>query len=203
MPLDSQNGSVADRLRNFFRITGRIPSPVDETVVPTANLVDLDGPPWRTTDENFQTSALNAQPVAAQFGYAGVYMPRNTLGVAVIKQIQLINATAAVQIFDIFFVRAVPNESNIVVNVEHFGDSAGGLNPRVPVKAAFFTIAAQIGEQLMHISLPANTSLIVPVMYAIRGVKTDPNPHGIYISSETVNVEVRGSIFGTYHPSAL
>jgi len=212
VPLDTQNGSVADRLRNFFKLTGRVPAPLDDVVVPVANLVDLDGPPWRTADENWSTSALTQPALAANVSYAGVWMPRGMKGVAVVKQVVLENEDAAAQTFFIAFVRITPTDQNQVLNVEHFGDSAAGLNPRVPLRGGIFTNGALIGEPLVRATLQAGASLVVPVSYALRGVNVKLNviwdwqapagadTHFAFYRGTRAKIEIRQTRADTYRP---
>jgi hypothetical protein len=54
MPLTIQLGEVADRLRRFFDVRGRMPTVLDETIVPVINLTDLSGAPYRRNPLAFQ-----------------------------------------------------------------------------------------------------------------------------------------------------
>src|SRR5687768_1210512 len=86
MPQPIQAGTVADRLRNFLNLTGRIPVQMDENVVPVANVQSLGEPPWRTEDVDCFAYA-SSPAVAARFGMVAFRMPAGATGALVIRRV--------------------------------------------------------------------------------------------------------------------
>jgi hypothetical protein len=71
-----QNISSADvvaQLRRRFGIRGSSDLSLEESIIPTANLGDLDLPPWHAKRGGLGT--ISQAAVAAQFSYVGMFMP--------------------------------------------------------------------------------------------------------------------------------
>lgn len=92
MPLDSSKGAIADSLRSFFRLTGRIPTRVDELVVPTARVAELDRMPWRSAPVRgaFYNESAN---VAAEFSAVGIGLPPTAPGQFVVRKVRVVQGT--------------------------------------------------------------------------------------------------------------
>lgn len=94
MPQPIQRGSLAERLRQLLRLSGRIPLQLDENVVPIVLTDQVNLPPWRlspTIFANFNTSAA----VAAENSFLGWGVRAGDFGVMVVKRIAVDNLGAA------------------------------------------------------------------------------------------------------------
>lgn len=99
MPLDIQVGDVAERLRRFFDLRGRIPGRLDEVVVPVINLGDLSKPPYsRDPLSGWHLGAQGA--VAAEISMVGL-LPQGA-DKLVIKQLWLVNDTAGAITYELY-----------------------------------------------------------------------------------------------------
>lgn len=97
MPLDSAKGQVADSLRSFFRLTGRIPTRVDELVVPTARVAELDRPPWRSAPLRGSVVA-EAAAVAAEQSAVAISLPAAAPGQFVLRHVRVMQDTGGVEL---------------------------------------------------------------------------------------------------------
>jgi hypothetical protein len=70
MPLTIQLGEVGDRLRRALSLKGRIPTALDETVVPVVQLVDASQPPY-AKDPAHGSSRHTRAALAANFSHIG------------------------------------------------------------------------------------------------------------------------------------
>lgn len=212
MPLVSQQGEVADRLRRFFRITGRIPSGVDETVVPVANLQSLDSPPWRLAPRNFGAFVETAAAVALN-SYAGIHMLFGTPGACVIRDIWIRNSAAAFENFSIFLVADAETVATYalgaqVPNTEDINPGpAGAVQALLPPARATFTVAPlpfgiEIWRGLVSLGSLLHVQLRREVVLRGTGFGAGQVSQGLFVACRTVNVTVGASFAGTYYPDA-
>jgi len=209
MPLPIQQGSVADRLRNFLKITGRAATSVDEVLVPIISVQDLDQMPYRTQQRRFQLYGITAALAAAN-SFLGIYLPPNVRGVAVVDRITV--TTAAAITLDIgWFMNpqtalgaTFGNQS--VYDVEDNASTGTIANPP-SLPPQFFTgqVAATVAQLLNSVKVAANVTQIIPCNYAIRGIlAADPaQTRAIAIRNTVVNAGFAVSIEGDWHPDAL
>jgi len=94
MPLETQFGEVADRLRSFFKITGRIPSQLDEVLVPVAQVVDIGAPPYAIDPVLFQVRNTSAA-VAAKNSALAIALPESASGTMVVDRVHVEGGAAA------------------------------------------------------------------------------------------------------------
>jgi hypothetical protein len=86
MPLDIGHAEIANRLRRLLRIRGRIPTRLDENVIPTVAIGSSDRPPWRQSPVIF-ADMNTAGAVAAENSAIAATLPASDLGVMVIWRI--------------------------------------------------------------------------------------------------------------------
>lgn len=97
MPLDSAKGSVADAMRSFFRLTGRIPTRVDELIVPTAQIVQLNRQPWRANPIRGSVFVESAA-VAAEQSAVAVTLPTASPGQFIVRHVRVMQDTTGVEL---------------------------------------------------------------------------------------------------------
>lgn len=211
MPLTSQQGDVADRLRNFFRITGRIPSSVDEVVVPTANIQDLDQPPFRSKVVNFGGNAGRAA-TPLNSTHAGIILRRP--GVAVVKRVWIRNQTAGVQSYTLALrsnaeIEVLSSSPGSCVNLESPWDPVNFGALRVPVERfTYDTVGADPGVvTITAFTVPATTTLLVPLDGIVLRANVGKNllgqptsiSSGLFVTGAVVNQGVEMNAEGTYY----
>jgi hypothetical protein len=210
MPLVTQQGSVADRLRNFFRVTGRIPAGLDETVVPVANIQYLGEPPWRTQDADFAVHG-NVAAVAAVNSHIGVVMPGRTNGVAVVQEVSVRNNTAATAEYSLLFVAGAEAFADFAVitpslNTERPDpfNSGSAFGTTVPNLAGFTTLPLA-GFELARLAALPGSNAIFTCRVSLRG-RYGTNlaaSQGLFVANRTVNVAITAGFRGTFFPAAL
>lgn len=208
MATDVGTGTVADRLRNFLRLTGRIPLKMDEMVVPVVNAQQLDQPPWRTADQNWGCELTSATPAAGFFACAGVELPARAAGVCRVTGILLGNAAAAARSYDI---RVGPRGNS---NYTKQGNVFNTEN-MTPVPAVIPTLAPEFfdfnenplatGNIIGRIRLAIDQTIYIPVDVCLRGNFGQSLTIGqsLWVALRTPAEGVAVSFFGTFYPQAL
>lgn len=97
MPLDAAKGSIADSMRSYFRLTGRIPTRVDELIVPTATVQRLDLPPWRAAPIRGSVFTESAA-VAAEQSAVAVSLPVASPGQFIVRRVRTMQDTAGAEL---------------------------------------------------------------------------------------------------------
>lgn len=202
MPLDIQSGELADRLRRFFRLTGRIPTVLDETLVPTVNVQDLDQPPWRSRS-NDACAAVAISAVAAEVNACAIAMAPAASGRFVLDSILVKNTTAAIRDLSIAYLTTafVTGIQNVVQvpNVEvpgPFQPVAPGVLPRLGLTTCTYHQATVNGEIIGRISVPIGET------FRWENRLTLMPGWQIAVWHETVNQDLRVTFHGTHYPDA-
>jgi len=201
MPLDIQTGEVADRLREFFRLAGRIPSTLDESVIPVAVLQNLDQPPFRGPAAVDFTGWVIKAATAAELSAVGLGFPIGAGGKAVVNQIVIRNDGAAAALFgitltSISYVLGFAGKV-FVVNTEDLPPAqvGAGAPKRLGIyTATWHTGGAQVGEQIGHCSVPPGDTKILPIRVTLS------EGWNLMVWQEVVNIGVRAVFHGTYYP---
>lgn len=209
MPLEIQRGELTDRLRRFFGITGRVPSQLDETVVPVANLQQLDQPPYRLSERGF---SLNDE-LAAAVGFpsmlvatiplpGGVVTP--TRGAMVVTQIHLANpnAGAAAVTLRISF-NQVGTVAGWTLRQQAFDldrvVNSVGTDVRLPPRLYARNDVAIVGFEMDRWTLTATTGDVMqtlnPPIVCGPGVEL--------IIAGANNAIIRGTFRGVYYPEVM
>jgi len=200
MPLEVQSGDVADRLRRFFRLVGRIPTALDETLVPTAVLQNLDQPPWRSGPTDFEAWVVKGA-TAAELSAVGLTHPPALGGRTVVERITVRNdgGAAALYSFTITSYSYVLGFAGRVQapDVERMPPpitGAGAIGQLGIYTASWHTGGAMVGTQIGHISVPAGDTRVAEMRVTLA-------PGWILmVWQEVVNLGVRASFGGTYYP---
>lgn len=211
MPLVTQQGEVADRLRSFFRLTGRIPSTLDETVVPIAQVQNLDAAPWRLTTVRWMTNR-GVAAVAADQGFAGVMLRRP--GAAVVEDVWVRNVTGAALTAGLWIQMNAEALVGAVVgsgapNIERMGAAAAAASiARTPVEAIRYSTIGLDPTALLLATfvIPANETYLVRPFVTLRTVQgtnllgATPVSTGLYVAAPAINVPIEANFAGTYYP---
>jgi|GEM_PF-6731893 len=213
MPLVTQQGEVADRLRRFFRIAGRIPSTVDETVVPTVNLQALDRPPWRLTARN---GAVYTETAAAAGlnSFAAVQMTFGSPGVLVVSDCWIRNNDLTLRSFSLFLVANAEAVAGFaagaqLADLENMNPgTAGATVARLPPRAASFsTTPLPFGTEIWrgNIAPEAHYHLRLRREVVLRGdgYGLGKVSQSLCVACRTVNLSAAMTVHGTYYPDAL
>lgn len=207
MAIDVGSGNVADRLRNFLRLTGRIPLKMDEMVVPVVVGQQLDQPPWRTADQNFAATVVTSPaPAAGFFAIAGVEMPNGASGVARVTQITIRSNIAAE--YSIFVgARQGTNYSaqGRVFNTEN----ATPVPALIPTLAPVFYQAdvnpLALNAEICRVVAGGQGTIVVPVDVCLRGNFGQSTTVGqaCFVAIRTAATAECVSFSGTFYPQAL
>jgi hypothetical protein len=212
MPQPIQAGTVADRLRNFLKLSGRIPVQMDENVVPVVTAQQLDQPPWRTEVANFHTETQTSAAVAARFSMLAIRAPSGMTGVGrCLKALVRTNVAAE---YKLMLWSNIENEGTIAnftvqdraVNTERLNLSPAGAFERVPLDVCTFDGSdTTIGFELARVSLPIASNWEFNYDVCIRGKYTDgrAQSQGLVLTCLTVNTSLTCSFWGTYFPQAI
>ena len=208
MPLDSSKGQIADSLRSFFRLTGRIPTRVDELVVPTARVAELDRAPWRSGPiaGSFYNESAN---VAAEFSAVGVGLPPTAPGQFVVRKVRVVQGTAgaalsysmimcgwAAAVATVTDFGAIQKIEQLSKNllITNVGDASGphqliGSDPSI-----------LLGSEVWRLRVEAaGTS---PPVDQWDGFIAIPNGGALLVWGRTVNITARVAITVEYFPDA-
>lgn len=99
MPIQLQTAEIADRLRRFFLLRGRVRGQLDETIVPVAQVVDVTGAPYsRDPLSGWHLGAMGA--IAGEFSLVGL-LPQGA-DKLLIKQLWLVNPSAGAIFFEVY-----------------------------------------------------------------------------------------------------
>jgi hypothetical protein len=194
MPLPIQSGELVYRLRSFFRLVGRVPAQLDEMTVPTVNISDLGGMPYRSDPVEFAGFGSNDGAVGASvFNWGFAVLPATAGGVAVLREMtvyvrEAMNAATTV----VSFLLAAGTDPAFTdqrgaVLLEPVSRPAGGALNVTPVRGqgTASTLAALAGNSMQeHIERIATAT----------GQRTFPFPNGILLLPGTW---VGGTVNGT------
>lgn len=209
MPIATQQGDIAARLRNFFKATGRIGTTLDEVVVPVAVVQQLDQPPFRGSAYDFAMFRQRTAIVGAT-SFAGLFVPAGVQGVAVAEQVTVVNETAAA-----LFYRLVQFEDPATVlanysqlpcyNVERPDRSNAGVPATVPVASFIGSWVAPAYQLLAAFSVGAGDQQTVSTRISMRaGVQDNPAiSRAIAVICTTQNTVVTASWRGQWYPEQL
>lgn len=209
MPLDSSKGSVADALRSYFRLTGRIPTRVDELVVPTAVVAQLGDPPWRSSPIRGSVYAETAA-VAAEYGYIAAALPPGATGQFVARRIRVIQGTAgaalthSVTLMSHAAIAATLTDTGSIQKTEQLNKTTlvAGSAESTGVRYFVGTDATLgLGLELWRLRVEAaGTSGPVDEW---AGSIVVPNGGGVAVSGRTVNQVIRVAIEVDYYPDSV
>lgn len=94
MPIDVNRGEIANRLRRFLDIRGRIPTRLDENVVPVVQLASVDDAPWRQSPITW--AGWVSQPsVALLNSFVAVTLPRADFGIFSVDRVAVDNLSGS------------------------------------------------------------------------------------------------------------
>jgi len=100
MPLDIQVGTLADRLRQLLKLSGRIPLRLDETTVPVAIAADASEPPY-ATEPVLSWLSNSSAAVAGEFSALAIALPTTADGSLVVDKIFITNDGVAARAYQI------------------------------------------------------------------------------------------------------
>lgn len=205
MPLETQQGEIASRLRNFFKVTGRIPSTLDEVVVPVSSVARLDQPPYRAQVVDFGSQPISPATAAEQNG-AGIYVPAALKkGAAVVDGIGFVNSSGANQSFAVILGFAdagatsfpgFADSGNPAPNLDDQRTPALATLQFVPVREFTAHSVALFGAEILRVTLLPATSLWVPYRVTLR-----PG-FGIATYLTTLATAHLSNWHGTWYPDA-
>lgn len=209
MPLDSNKGQIADALRSFFRLTGRIPTRVDELVVPVVQVAQLYDPPWRSSPIRGSVYAETAA-VAAEYGYIAVALPPGATGQFVVRKVRVIQGTAgaalthSLTLMSHAAIAATLTDTGTVQKTEQLNKTtlAAGAAESTGVRYFIGTDPTLgLGLELWRLRIEAaGTSGPVDEW---SGLIVIPNGGGLAVSARTVNVVIRVAIEIEYYPDSV
>lgn len=211
MPLVTQQGKVADRLRRFFKLRGRAGTSVDEVVVPTAPITQLNLPPWRLNEFEFLAWKNIGAIGAGRYNKVGIYMPVPRLaGVAVIKAIVLNNSDAAatheytIGYYDSPAVGLANFAQSAAYDTEDWTRTAGGVAAQLPPLIFTGDDAATLTPILMAIRVPADATVVFPVSIGLRaGLSGGPQGiRALVVNDTTPNTAMAVGFQGVFYPDA-
>jgi len=204
MPLDIQQGEVADRLRKFFRLSGRIPATLDETVVPVAILQSLDQPPWRLTAQRGAAYIIKTLVAAEQLAIA-VQHPLAVSGRTVVDKVFVSNEEATTGFYSIGYgsMDYVTGIENVVTipNVEQPGPPPGGAPTtklaKLPINTATFHGGNQnVSRNVGHLTCPATDTRVLDGLWVLS-----PGWQ-LMVWNELAGIPTRTGFHLTYYPDA-
>lgn len=207
MPLESQFGEIATRLRKLFDIRGRMATRVDELVVPTVSVGEVNLPPYRSTPRAFM-GYTTAAATAAEASIIGIGMPAaRGAGRIIVRQIwssssptaaahnqQLglmtyaaLNATAAIVAG---YMLDVEDQDNLVILASGVGkivpvDLLSGTDPAIFTGPILGRQVLNTAQQLTWLT-PA-TPIVLPAGVAL------------YVQSRTVNLDLQVGWYGEFY----
>lgn len=94
MPIEIGRGEIANRLRRFLDIRGRIPTKLDENVVPVSLLASTDEPPWRRSPILWADWQQQG-PTAGERSFVMVGLPVAPTGIFSVDRVYVMSDTLA------------------------------------------------------------------------------------------------------------
>lgn len=214
MPLDVQSGELADRLRRFFRLTGRIPAQIDEVTVPVANVQNLDVAPYRSRVHAGGNHVVGAA-VALANTVAGIRVPApraaGSTGVFVVQKIIVRNANAGVQDYLIGLTDDATPINQVagafLLDLDQTPDqgAVSGVS-RIGVQVLSGTITPLAIQEITRVTVPGQT--ILQLDHLSIALRSGFGPNGavsalLVVGADTVNLTVDATFLGLWHPDAL
>lgn len=179
MPLTIQHGELADRIRAFFRITGRIPSQFDENIVGAAIVEDVSKPPYRPLGgvADFGSQPISPATAAEQNG-AGIYVPAALkVGAAVVDNIVFVNSSAGTLSYALVIGFAdlgatsfpgFADSGNPAPNLDDERSPGATAIQFLPVREFTAHSAALFGAEICRVTLPGPGSFSLPWRITLR-----------------------------------
>jgi hypothetical protein len=203
VPTEIQRGELADRLRRFMGLTGRVPLQLDETIVGVSVLQNLERPPYRLGIRGllgFSESA-GAAGNPTQIALAYPIGPAGTRGAAVVDAVQLENTSAGAQTTQL---RLAFNLTGTWTAIQQAWDldrphNDQGTEQRLLPVVRQNNAVAQIGGQLMQTTtggLGSRYLLELP-----QPIVLAPGAELLAVAPATVGL--RALFLGTFHPDAI
>lgn len=189
MPLTIQLGEVADRLRRALAVRGRIPTALDETVVPVVQLVDASQPPY-AKDPAHGSSRHTRAALAANFSHIGWQAAVGSI--LVVDSVLISNPNAAPSTIRVgITTNPTQDASNSIICV-----SRPFISPGNPARLAArrydrVDVAQQVSANEGSITLPAAGSLLVYGPWVLQAPDT-LNAMALVLVPEIVNQAVEG-----------
>lgn len=201
MPMTSQFGEVADRLRSFFKITGRIPSTVDEVVVATASVANIGDPPYALEPVLFQFRNVSAA-VAVKNSAIAVATPESATGTMIVDRIHIEGGAAAFSaslILDNYslLVTAGLTDFGPITRINGLSQAtlrANVVQSTVPTVLIGSAAAPHVGFEVERSVLAVNTDI------QLLGPWVLPPGGALAVWCNTVNLAVGASFKGRYFP---
>lgn len=204
MPLDTQQGEVADRLRRFLNVVGRIPSGLDETVVPVVSLSDLAAPPYRHLSPREGCGHFEAAATAAEYSLVGIGFPAGRTGTLRINQIWItVGAAMSVRIGNLAYTTLAATAAIIggyPRDVELQTDLAAvttGVWSKLPVDFFGGSDPTNFTTSILKVGVPAVTTTLRVL---------DPNTpillqggNALIVQGQTVNTALNVGIHCTWY----
>jgi hypothetical protein len=172
VPLEINEPEVADRLRRFFRTTGRIPTKLDETIVPVGLIGDLSETPYRLRAGN-GVGAVTVVGAAGLTSYGAINHPVALRGATVVRQIIIRNSTAGALNYAVSMVSAdyVTGQisTDFLADVEHNPPpTAANQTPgRLPVVISTGRAFPLPGLEIASVGVAAGGVIILPCEYTL------------------------------------
>lgn len=196
---------IVSQLRRRFGTRGVTDIALDETVLPTINLGDLDGPPWHFK-QGFICS-FNQAAVAAQFSYIALnFAVQNAApgAVAVVRHMWISSAAVGQQVR--VGVVSASRANALAMSVGSPGgswdttetdDAGSSLQPAPAISVGGTTNAGTIlgAQESLELYALANTPIYIPVPFCVR------RGGWLLVQGRTVNVQMIAAFYGDiYQP---
>jgi hypothetical protein len=200
VPLNINAPEVADRLRRFFGTVGRIPTALDETIVPVALVGNLDEPPYRQRATN-GVGAISQTGAAALTTYGAIRHPLAVGGFTRVRHIIARNTEAAALTVAVNMVSAdyVTGElqTEFLAAVEHNTKPSSAVEQpkRLPIVIAGGRAFPLPGYEVASVTLLPNTSFVIPCDFVLT-----PGWQ-LLVWSATLNTALTAHVHATYYPA--
>ena len=190
MPLPFGNGELAARARTGLDLRGRIPFALDEVLVPTVSLLELDRAPFRTDGVEWWGSN-GRTPAAGQF--AQVAVTPGDGAQAVVDQIIISNVDPAAALFVAYLLPTLFSQSTCVSSELQLPTAPASVVANVPVDVQVADAAAAHSATtipLFQVQLASNQSIVIPCEIELR-----PR-YMLTIQGGAINIDVVASFRG-------
>lgn len=171
MPLQIQLGEIANRLRRALGVTGRIPTALDETVVPVAIVADSWDVPF-ALDPVYAAAGQDVTGLAAIRGQAAIVNIGPVGSVFIVEQLVMSHGSAGGRVE---ISRSGVLVGNAPTSTKRFADvtspAPGAAGREVPVQFLAWNTPdlVTVGSICEVIVLPnLTTSLVLPVKHMLR-----------------------------------
>lgn len=199
MPLQIGLGDIANRLRRALDIRGRIPTALDETVVPVVIVRDADGPPF-ALDPSYLTGQRELAAIAGVQGHVAIANIGPPGSVFMLDALWLSNSVAGSRI-EVSKSGVLQTDGTFTDTLlADFSTSCKGLTTALSgqVRMRAWTVApAATGGAIGPILRVLTTDQCYLIKAALRAGEV------VYVKNMTVNQELRVSCQGRFFSAAL